>query len=93
MNNMSQIRQHLRRADVSFVDLCPTCNEDFVDRAEFERNHGRKGNLCNNKKPQLRGPKVMLQWEALYRKIEASMLAATQTECEHYIVNGRRITD
>lgn len=69
-NNMSEVRRHLRRSrHVDFLRLCPTCNEDFTDREEFESKHGNNGEFCNNPLKQRRGVLAEEQWEALYRKI------------------------
>jgi len=88
LKTMSEIRRHLTRPSagyppqVPFLRLCRTCNEDFTDRAEFEGSHGYRGELCNNARSQRRRGDAKLQWEALYRKLEVSILAQSQMNCK-----------
>ena len=88
MKTMSEMRRHLTRgsagypAQLSFLRLCRTCNEDFTDRAEFEQSHGYRGEFCNNVRSQRRRGDAKVQWEALYRKIEAPIIGQTYVDCE-----------
>lgn len=63
----AEIRHHLKRSPhLIFIELCPTCNEQFLDKHVFECNHGYRGELCRNPQPQLRGEaKQLLQWRQL----------------------------
>jgi hypothetical protein len=70
--NMSELRRHLTRGNrphVPFLKLCPTCNEDILDRDEFEHAHGSHGELCNNPQRQRRGTSADVQWKILYGKL------------------------
>ncbi|KAF2024297.1 hypothetical protein EK21DRAFT_117891 [Setomelanomma holmii] len=77
--SMSQVRRHLIRpskgypAQLSFLKLCPTCNEDIVDRDEFEKFHGQNGQLCNLVRQQRKGEKAKEQWNALYHTVETHL--------------------
>ncbi|XP_014562038.1 hypothetical protein COCVIDRAFT_11469 [Bipolaris victoriae FI3] len=78
--NMSELRRHLRKRpglgytrQLAFLELCPTCNDDFIDKEEFESRHGYNGELCNNRQSQRRGANAQVQWQLLYRKVEAAM--------------------
>ena len=65
----SQIRTHLikgKSPHVQFLKLCGTCNEDILDEEEFEQHHGSR---CNTQKSQRRKGDHVLQWIALYRKL------------------------
>jgi hypothetical protein len=79
-SNMAELRRHLTaRAgrgyapQLAFLELCPTCNEDFLDREMFETRHGYRGEFCNTRRPQRRWPHSRVQWELLYGKVEAAM--------------------
>lgn len=71
VRSMSDVRRHLTRpirgrpAHLSFLKLCPTCNEDFVDKKVFEDHHGYEGEICNNPQKQKKGEAAQAQWEAL----------------------------
>lgn len=78
--NMADLRRHLTaRAgrgytrQLAFLELCPTCNNDFIDKDVFESQHGYRGELCNNRQPQRRGANAQVQWELLYQQVEATM--------------------
>ena len=78
--NMAELRRHLTtRAgrgytpQLPFLELCPTCNEDFLDKDEFQSRHGYRGQFCNTRRPQRRWPHSRVQWELLYGKVEAAM--------------------
>ncbi|KAJ4373061.1 hypothetical protein N0V83_003352 [Neocucurbitaria cava] len=81
--NMGGIRRHLTRPlrkkrppHLPFLKLCPTCNEDFLDRVEFEQNHGNEGEACNNPQKQRKGDEGQQeQWDALYAKIVPHIIA------------------
>ncbi|KAH8692550.1 hypothetical protein GQ44DRAFT_734017 [Phaeosphaeriaceae sp. PMI808] len=81
---MSEVRRHLTRSsagyppELAFLRLCPTCNEDIIDKAEFEDHHGYRGQLCNNRRSQRRGDGAMIQWDSLYQKLQARLIAQTQ---------------
>ena len=77
--NMAEVRRHLKNRpgrgyerQLSFLELCPTCNNDFIDKEVFESQHGYRGQLCNNRQPQRRGTNAQVQWELLYRQVEAA---------------------
>jgi hypothetical protein len=79
-SNMAELRRHLTaRAgrgyapQLAFLELCPTCNEDFLDRDVFQTRHGYRGEFCNTRRPQRRWPHSRVQWELLYGKVEAAM--------------------
>ncbi|ORX93467.1 hypothetical protein BCR34DRAFT_239516 [Clohesyomyces aquaticus] len=71
--SVSAVRRHLVRGQkphLQFLRLCPTCNEDFIERTEFERFHGYHGEWCQNPKKQRRGHEgTRKQYNALYEKI------------------------
>ncbi|CAG5155708.1 uncharacterized protein ALTATR162_LOCUS3795 [Alternaria atra] len=78
--NMTDLRRHLTERtgrgyapQLTFLKLCTTCNEDFIDRNVFETRHGYRGELCNARRPQRRGANAKVQWELLYRQVEAAM--------------------
>ncbi|EUC26644.1 hypothetical protein COCCADRAFT_31608 [Bipolaris zeicola 26-R-13] len=77
---MADLRHHLTtrpgrgyRRQLPFLKLCPTCNNDFIDKEVFESRHGYRGELCNNRQPQRRKANAQMQWELLYRQVEAEM--------------------
>jgi hypothetical protein len=80
--SMAHVRRHLTRpvkgrSHLPFVKLCPTCNDDFLDKDEFEMSHGDQGLLCDNPRKQRKGAIAQqMQWDALYIKVEA--LVSTQ---------------
>ncbi|KAJ4349536.1 uncharacterized protein N0V89_008152 [Didymosphaeria variabile] len=67
-NNLAEVRRHMKRArHVSFLELCPTCNEHVVDKTAFEMWHGRN---CNKPYITAIGPKGKeKQWQQLYDSI------------------------
>lgn len=78
--NMAALRTHLTNRpgrgytpQLSFLELCPTCNDDFINKEVFESQHGYRGELCNNRQPQRRGPNAQVQWELLYHQVEAAL--------------------
>ena len=78
--NMTVLRRHLTErpgrgytAQLPFLELCPTCNEDFLDKDVFESMHGYRGQHCNTRQPQRKGAKAKVQWEKLYRQVEAAL--------------------
>lgn len=68
MASMAEVRRHAERAHhVSFIRLCPTCNEHFFDKEFFEENHGTEGRRCNNPRKQARGTEAQgAQWQKIY---------------------------
>ncbi|CAO2650036.1 Nn.00g013280.m01.CDS01 [Neocucurbitaria sp. VM-36] len=80
--NMGGIRRHLTRTlrnkkppHLPFLKLCPTCNEDFLDKLEFERYHGNHGEKCTNPRKQRKGDEgQQAQWDALYSKVETYIM-------------------
>jgi len=79
-SNMAELRRHLTKrpgrgytAQLAFLELCPTCNEDFLDSDVFQTRHGYKGELCNSRRPQRKGEKAKEQWELLYRQVEKEL--------------------
>jgi hypothetical protein len=79
VSTMSAVRRHLIRpsrgysAQLMFLKLCPTCNEDIINKSDFELHHGINGQLCNIVRRQRKGAKVKEQWDALYQQVEATM--------------------
>ena len=78
--NMADLRRHLTKrpgrgyeTQLPFLELCSTCNEDFIEKETFETRHGYKGELCNSRRPQRKGEKVKVQWELLYRQVEMEL--------------------
>ena len=79
-SNMAELRRHLTKrpgrgytAQLAFLELCPTCNEDFLDSHVFRTRHGSKGDICNSRRPQRKGEKAKEQWELLYRQVEKEL--------------------
>lgn len=77
---MAELRRHLKKRpgrgytiQLAFLELCPTCNEDFLDRDVFETRHGYNGQLCNTRQHQRKGANVKVQWELLYRQVERKL--------------------
>lgn len=70
---MAEVRRHMTRShrDLDFLRLCSTCNDDFLDRNEFESSHGYKGELCINPQEQRRAEGQEEQWTALYKKVDS----------------------
>jgi hypothetical protein len=83
---MAQVRRHLTRpangrSHLPFVKLCPTCNDDFLDKNEFETRHGDKGLFCDNPRKQRKGAIAQqMQWDALYVKVKALVFAQAGTQ-------------
>lgn len=72
-DTMADLRRHIERArHVSFLKLCPTCNEHVIDKTVFEHDHGIKGEKCINPQKQARGAEAMqAQWWQLYELINS----------------------
>ena len=93
--NMTVLRRHLTErpgrgytAQLPFLELCPTCNEDFLDRDVFETRHGYRGQHCNTRQPQRKGAKAKVQWELLYRQVEAALAVqhlSTRKQTRHSV--------
>lgn len=100
--NMAELRRHLTaRAgrgyapQLAFLELCPTCNDDFIDKDVFESRHGYRGELCNARRPQRRGASARVQWELLYRQVEAAMAVqrlASRKQMFHFAEDFRTDT-
>lgn len=80
--NMSKIRVHMtrgRQPHLDFLSRCGTCEEDIIDRNEFQQSHGLR---CNNPRKQLRGDAAQQQWNALYYKVNpAGTPLPTSSKC------------
>jgi hypothetical protein len=63
------VRQHLTRAHDIFAKLCPSCNEDILDRRTFDNHHGLRGELCISNHKQRRGAAAEEQWDDVCRKL------------------------
>lgn len=63
---MSGVRTHIERnhKDI-FLKRCETCEEDILNREDYEAHHGAH---CDNPRQQARGSKKWEQWDNLYRK-------------------------
>ena len=96
-SGMAELRRHLtERAgrgygpQLAFLELCTSCNEDFLDKDEFETRHGYKGELCTTRRPQRRWPHSRVQWELLYRKVEALMAVQRLSSRKHALAPDRK---
>ncbi|EUC26804.1 hypothetical protein COCCADRAFT_10419 [Bipolaris zeicola 26-R-13] len=85
---MADLRRHLKnrqgrgyRRQLSFLELCRTCNEDFIHKEVFESQHGYRGELCNNRQPQRRNANAQVQWELLHCQVEAEMSSKHDPKC------------
>jgi hypothetical protein len=98
---MADLRRHLTTRpgrgytrQLTFLELCPTCNDDFIDREVFESQHGYRGEHCNNRQPQRRRANAQVQWELLYRQVEATMISQhAQTRMSSLSAVYKNITD
>ncbi|KAF2438189.1 hypothetical protein P171DRAFT_169080 [Karstenula rhodostoma CBS 690.94] len=72
-DTMAEVRRHVERArHISFLKLCPTCNEHVMDKTDFENQHGQQGNKCTNPQKQARGIEAMqAQWWQLYHLVNS----------------------
>jgi hypothetical protein len=69
---------------LSFLKLCPTCNEDFLHKAEYDRDHGIDGLLCETPRKQRKGDAGQHeQWENLCVKVENHILAQAMEQCTY----------
>lgn len=86
---MAEVRRHLTRPlrnkkppHLTFLKLCPTCNEDFLDSYEFETDHGHEGEKCKTPRKQRKGDIGQReQWNALYSKLENYVAAEANSIC------------
>lgn len=63
---MTEIRRHLqRRPHLMFVELCPSCNENFLDKEIYDQYHGAEGQFCDIMGSQPRGQGQLKQWRLL----------------------------
>ena len=77
---MSAIRQHLTRKPHSlYLKLCPSCNTDILDEAEFTSQHG--GN-CQTPQKQRRRFGQEEQWHALYSIIRNRLVSQHNPQCK-----------
>lgn len=73
VQNMAAVRRHMIRpsrghpAHLSFLQLCSTCNEDFIDKALFNTSHGK---YCNTPRKRSKGAAVNQQWQSLYELVK-----------------------
>ncbi|KAF1829206.1 hypothetical protein BDW02DRAFT_178961 [Decorospora gaudefroyi] len=81
--NVAEVRRHCLRPlpgkrppHLSFLKLCPTCNEDFLDEIEYEQNHGKDGLNCGTPRKQRKGAGQKEQWDNLYKKVEHHILSS-----------------
>ncbi|KAF1976857.1 hypothetical protein BU23DRAFT_626400 [Bimuria novae-zelandiae CBS 107.79] len=66
VENMAEVRRHVQRAHrPEFLKLCPTCNEHSVDEAAYMKEHGKKGEKCENPRKQPRGTATEAEWMKL----------------------------
>ncbi|KAJ4299275.1 hypothetical protein N0V90_004519 [Kalmusia sp. IMI 367209] len=71
---MAEVRRHLteRAQHLPFLKLCSTCNEHSVDKEDFEKQHGYKGEKCDNPRKQARGREAMeAQWWQVYKLVNS----------------------
>ena len=94
--NMADLRRHLTKrpgrgyeTQLPFLELCSTCNEDFIEKETFETRHGYKGELCNSRRPQRKGEKVKVQWELLYRQVERELAVQHLSTRKHSFFSTR----
>jgi hypothetical protein len=85
--NMAAVRRHVKRShipsQVSFIKLCPACNEDIIDKEKFEHEHGKNGEFCDShQQQQRRGKAAEEQWNALSRKLNPSS-AEVASPCKY----------
>lgn len=76
VTTVSALRTHLKRPlpgkrppHLAFLKRCPTCNEDILDKLEFEERHGTE--KCTTPRPQRKGDEGQArQYEMLCAKVE-----------------------
>ncbi|KNG51002.1 hypothetical protein TW65_71831 [Stemphylium lycopersici] len=76
VTTVSALRTHLKRPlpgkrppHLAFLKCCPTCNEDILDKLEFEERHGTE--KCTTPRPQRKGDEGQArQYEMLCAKVE-----------------------
>jgi hypothetical protein len=86
--NMADIRRHCTRnlrgkrpPHLFVLKLCPTCNEDFLQETEYNRNHGVDGLKCGTPRGQRKGDAGQQeQWETLCVKVEKYILAEDEEQ-------------
>jgi len=64
--NMSDVRRHLSRYHVEFLELCKICNVHVLDQTEFATSHGVR---CANPQKQHRGKAAEGQWMSLAKQL------------------------
>jgi hypothetical protein len=65
-----------------FLKLCPTCNEDFLHEAEYDRDHGVDGLRCETPRKQRKGDAGQQeQWENLYAKVDTCIHSQLTDHC------------
>lgn len=73
-NNMSELRTHMtrgarnRQPHLLFLELCKTCNHDFIDETIFKEKHGVN---CHYPRPQRRGAAAVAYYEAFKQMVLA----------------------
>jgi len=60
-NNMSEVRQHLKRNHSIAIKLCKRCNDEYLE----EKPHVR----CTTVEPLRKGHKAEAQWELIFRLV------------------------
>jgi len=74
-DTMADVRRHMERAKhVEFIRLCSTCNEDLIDKKEFEDKHGYRGEKCTKTpQKQARGTEATgRQYKQLYDLVNSA---------------------
>jgi hypothetical protein len=80
---VSAVRTHLirqlpeaRPPHLPFLKLCRTCNDDILDKIEFETLHGKDGLKCDKPRQQRKGNAGQQeQYDILCSKVEAYIVA------------------
>ena len=70
---MADVRTHLttgRNKHVEFLQCCPVCSEDVLNKEDFEDSHGYRGENCRKAPSRKRGGNAgEQQWLKLYSKL------------------------
>lgn len=87
--NVAEVRRHLTRSlpgkqlpHLPFLKLCPTCNEDILDKAQMEQFHGKNGETCENPRKQRKGDAQQDQYHELYLKIKERLASGDVLICK-----------
>lgn len=69
--SMADVRRHLSRPPhLIFIELCPMCNENFLDKDVFDREHGDNGQFCDIIGSQSRGQRQWQQWRQICEQLK-----------------------